>query len=275
MLILKIFIAAVIVIGLAELAERTSTKMAGLLAGLPVGSALVLFFYGLDFGAEFVDKVSPYNLLGLSASLSFVLMYYIGSTMSKKYSLALGLSLGLFSYLLVAYLLSTLHVANALLPALILMSLILFTHLYFSKIKEVSATKKTKPSLLQILGRGSIAVFFVVVANFSPQFFSDEMAGILSSFPSTILPFLLILHLSQGKDMVHSVIKFLPLGYVGVMIYSSVVGSLYIDFGVYWGTLLSLVIATGYLVAILSLISYKTKRQKQAETCYSFLPKNL
>jgi len=72
MLMLKILIAAVIVIGLAELAERTSTKMAGLLAGLPVGSALVLFFYGLDFGPQFVEQVTPYNLLGLSASLSFV-----------------------------------------------------------------------------------------------------------------------------------------------------------------------------------------------------------
>ena len=105
-LLLKILIASVIVIGLAELAERSSTKMAGILAGLPVGSALVLFFYGLDFGAVYVDKVTPYNLLGLSASLSFVTFYYLGTTLSDRFSMLFGIFLGLSAYLLIAYLLS-------------------------------------------------------------------------------------------------------------------------------------------------------------------------
>ena len=265
MLILKILIAAVIVIGLAELAERTSPKIAGLLAGLPVGSALVLFFYGLDFGPNFVEQVTPYNLLGLSASLSFVLAYYLGSRLSEKHSLLGGVSLGLTAYFIVAYSLSLFQVENAVFPALLLTTLILIVHLYFLKIPEVRGQKNKKTNPLEILERGGIAVVFVILASFSPHFFSAEMAGILSSFPSSVLPLLLIVHFSQGRAVVHSLIKYLPLGYVGVMIYSAVVGNLYVDFGIYWGTLLSLVISTGYLVALLSLSSYRSRKTSKSK----------
>ena len=253
MLLLKILIASVIVIGLAELAERSSTKMAGILAGLPVGSALVLFFYGLDFGAVYVDKVTPYNLLGLSASLSFVTFYYFGSTLSERFSMLSGISLGLSAYLFIAYFLSFVRIENAVIPALLLSTLIFITHTLFKKIPDAISSKSGKLKPMQILGRGIVATFFVLAASYSPRLFSDEMAGILSSFPSSILPLLLILHLSQGKAVTQAVIKYLPLGYIGVMIYSIVVGQMYVDFGVYMGTLLSLVISTSYLLIFLLL----------------------
>lgn len=260
MLLLKIVIAAVIVIGLAELAERSSTKMAGILAGLPVGSALVLFFYGLDYGALYVDKVTPYNLLGLSASLSFVLFYYLGSRLSERFSLLGAIVLGLSGYLSVAYLLSFITVNNALVPALMLSTLILFTHHFFKTIPEVLGSKSGKLQPMQILGRGIVATLFVLGVSFSPLLFSDEMAGILSSFPSSILPLLIILHLSQGKEVTQAVIKYLPLGYIGVMIYSIVVGEMYLEFGIYLGTLISLVISTSYL---LLLLFWNLKRREQ------------
>ena len=253
MLLLKILIASVIVIGLAELAERSSTKMAGILAGLPVGSALVLFFYGLDFGAVYVDKVTHYNLLGLSASLSFVTFYYLGTTLSDRFSMLFGISLGLSAYLLIAYLLSFIRVENAVIPALLLTVLIFITHSMFKKIPNAISSKIGKLKPTQIMGRGVVATFFVLAASYSPRLFSDEMAGILSSFPSSILPLLLILHLSQGRTVTQAVIKYLPLGYIGVMIYSIVVGQMYLDFGVYMGTLLSLVISTSYLILLLFL----------------------
>ncbi|HFU74094.1 MAG TPA: hypothetical protein ENK65_00915, partial [Helicobacteraceae bacterium] len=102
MFIFKMMIAAIIVIGLAELAERSSTRMAGILAGLPVGSALVLFFYGLEYGTDFVATVTPYNLLGLSASLAFVSFYYLGSKLSVRYSILTASGLGLGAYFMSA-----------------------------------------------------------------------------------------------------------------------------------------------------------------------------
>jgi len=264
MLVFKILLAAIIVIGLAELAERSSTKMAGLLAGLPVGSALVLFFYGLDYGTDFVAQVTPYNLLGLSASLSFVSMYYVGSKLSERYSMVSGLGFGLVAYLVVAYALSYLHLDTTLIPGLMLLSFILITHIWFKEIRDVRGEKSGRLNLYQMLGRGVIATVFVLLASYSPYVFGDNMAGILSSFPSALLPLLLIIHASQGRDVVHSVIKYLPLGYVGVMIYSVSVGYLYGDFGIYIGTLLALVISTSYLVLLLSLSHFKSKRAQKA-----------
>jgi len=259
MLMLKIFIAAIIVIGLAEIAERSSSKVAGLLAGLPIGSALVLFFYALDFGPNFVEQVTPYNLLGLSASLSFVTFYYLGSKISQKYSIIFGVTFGLLAYTIFAYLLSLLTVSNSLIPSIILIVIIVITHHYFKNIPEVESSKKSKLDFQEMIIRGIVATFFVLLASYSPRFFSDNIAGILSSFPSSLLPLLLIIHISQGRELVHSVIKYLPLGYIGVMIYSIVVGIMYTTFGIYLGTVVALSISTSYLILLLVISSYKNK----------------
>ena len=214
---------------------------------------MVLLFFALDYGVDFVDTVTPYNLLGLSASLSFVSFYYLGSKLVKRYSLLFGLLSGLSAYVIMAYLLSYISVSNGFIPALILLALIVLTTIWFQEIPEVVSRKSGKLKSSQMLGRGLFATSFVLILSFVPELFDAKMSGIFSSFPSSLLPLLLILHVSQGKEVVHSVIKFLPMGYIGVMIYSIVVGKLYVGFGIGLGTVMALSISIGYLILVLVL----------------------
>ncbi len=47
--------------------------------------------------------------------------------------------------------------------------------------------------------------------------------GLLSSFPGTITPVLVLLHLKNGKDMSYGVIKSAPIGLSGTGLYSCMV----------------------------------------------------
>jgi len=56
------------VLSLSAVAEKVSPRLAGVLAGYPVGSAISLGFYGVEFGADFAGRCASHNLAGLVAS---------------------------------------------------------------------------------------------------------------------------------------------------------------------------------------------------------------
>ena len=51
--ILKLIVAVAVVIGLSLVAEHSSPRIAGILSGYPTGSAVSLFFFGLEINPEF------------------------------------------------------------------------------------------------------------------------------------------------------------------------------------------------------------------------------
>ena len=73
-------------------------------------------------------------------------------------------------------------------------------------------------------------------------------AGLFAAFPVTLFPLILIIHSTYGKEPVHTFIKHLPRGLWSLLIYLTGVIFIYPALGVYWGTLVSLGLATIYLV---------------------------
>jgi len=51
LLLYKISITVLAVLGLSFVAEKVSARLAGLLSGYPSGTAIILHFYGLEYGA--------------------------------------------------------------------------------------------------------------------------------------------------------------------------------------------------------------------------------
>jgi hypothetical protein len=74
--IYKLLLITAAVLGLTVIAERVSTKTAGFLAGCPLGTAIILFFFGLEISPEFASKSAVYNITGLVATLAFIYVYY-------------------------------------------------------------------------------------------------------------------------------------------------------------------------------------------------------
>jgi len=263
MLIYKIIIAATLVILLAEIAERSTPRLASILAGLPIGSGFVLLFYGLEFGSEYATNAVPYNILGLSGSLSFAVSYYIGTKVSDRYSILSGLVYGFSGFFIVAYILSHIVVSTPLIPGAILLILIALSIYLFSSIEEIQSPKKSKSSLVKILIRGLMATFFVVLVSYAPNYFSDSFSGVLSAFPSTLIPLLIVLHYSQGREFIHVIIKHLPIGYIGIMIYSISVGEFYEVYGIALGTLYSFSVSTMYLLVVGLGVSWRKQYLKR------------
>jgi len=266
MLLLKIILSSLIITTLALVAQRISSRAAGILSALPMGTALVLFFYGVEYGPHYVEKASVFNILGLSASLSFVIFYYLGSTLftSPFRSVISAIFLSFSAYTIVALSLSQLTPNDFILPSAILLSVIAGAYFLFKYIPLTHVKVTKQVSVFKLFLRSLIATGFVIIISFTPQYLSASLAGIFSSFPSVIVPLLLILHLSFGRESVCEAVKAMPLSYVSVMIYSISVGESYLNFGIYWGTLISFSIALIYIISLFVISNYlASKRDTQ------------
>lgn len=74
--------------------------------------------------------------------------------------------------------------------------------------------------------------------------------GLFSSFPGTITPVLVLLHLKNGKSIISGVIKSSPIGLSATGLYSCMVWLLYPMYGIIAGTFASYLAVIGFLSVI-------------------------
>ena len=67
LLLIKIIASIAVVIGLSLLAERVSTRFAGVLLGYPIATGIIMFFIGIEQSPAFAAQTSIWAINGLIA----------------------------------------------------------------------------------------------------------------------------------------------------------------------------------------------------------------
>ncbi|MFA5050473.1 MAG: hypothetical protein WC501_05700 [Candidatus Micrarchaeia archaeon] len=247
LLLLKFAIVIGFVLGLSIIAERLSPRLAGLISGYPTGSAISLFFFGLENGADFASQSALYNMVGIIALQTFLYFYYIGSISFKKFEILLSSVLAIFGYIIVICILKCLQIEGYLMVLLPLASVLLFLYL-FRKIPNRKIEKSVKIDKKILFFRAFVASLVLITIISIAQFVGPEWAGLFSAFPTTTFPLLLILHYTYGREYSNTVIKNIPISIISLLIYSLTVSITYPMYGIYLGTIVSFGTATSYLV---------------------------
>jgi uncharacterized membrane protein (GlpM family) len=255
MILIKILITITVVTVLSVVAERAGPRMAGILAGYPAGSAISLFFIGLEIGPQFAGRSAIYNVAGLAALMCFLLTYYLVSARLRNFNFwfaAAGAgAAAIFIFLLTAYLLFSLHLDPwaGMLPTFLAIPLF---HWLFQRISNTTITNRTPLGPRVLLFRAAVSALVVIAVTGTAHLVGPEWAGLLTAFPATIFPLILIVHRTHGPGQAHTVIKNVPLGLWALVIYSLTVSFVYPRFGIYLGTLLAFGTATLYLAGLAS-----------------------
>ena len=106
--------------------------------------------------------------------------------------------------------------------------------------------------------RAFLAGFMILIIIGTAKFVGFRWAGLFSAFPSTLFPLILIVHLTYDKVHVHTILKNFPQGLGSLITYLLCVSIVYPVSGIYIGTLISLAVATIYLL-VYRLVAVKTK----------------
>ncbi|PLX81064.1 MAG: hypothetical protein C0616_06295 [Desulfuromonas sp.] len=243
-LLYKIGITMLAVLGLSFVAEKYSARLAGLLSGYPIGTAIILHFYGLEYGAQFAADAAIFNLCGLLASQCFAYTYDWSA--QRTSSLAAPSVLALGGYLIPAFLVSQTTPSRLTALGIATIATALFCILFRGQGKQQGAPSKTW-SVGLIAGRMIFTAMLVVVVTEFAGVFGPEWAGLFSAFPVALYPLVFLLHREHGPKMVHVVLGNFPYGLWSVIAYSLTVSLLYPLYGVILGTLLGFAAATAVL----------------------------
>lgn len=249
--IVKIIVAILMVLGLSVLAERVSTRFAGLVSGFPMGAAISLFFIGFEIGPVFAAQSAVYMVLGLTGTLLFVWGYY-GTTCFLKGRSGIGPAIlsgagGVMLYLAGAVLLRQITVGlGGAAIITIIASILCMT--YLRKLKNITITSPLRLNWKVGWWRAAFAASMVVLVTAAAHLVGPAWSGLLSAFPVTLLPFVMIVHSSYQTEHVWTILKNVPRGLGALVAFGITVSLAFPGYGIWWGTLLGYLSASVYLL---------------------------
>jgi len=249
--LVKIALSIGMVVGLSLVAERSGPRLAGILAGYPLGIALALFFIGYEIGPEFAARSAVFTQAGLISNLCLTAGYLLGQRLPGRWGLWAASVLGVAAFLLAG---SVLQWVPGVLPvqfALTAVAIAIFSFAYRGLPEQ--AVQRRPMTLAVMLVQAVIAAAIVMLVTALAHVLPERWAGLLAGFPFTMYPLLLLMHLGYGPGMVTTIIKHYPVGLGSLMVYAAVVALSYAQLGIYRGTALGFLVATIYLLAFVRL----------------------
>jgi hypothetical protein len=232
--IIQLLVSIGAVLGLSVITERASPKLAGLISGLPIGTAIIFFFIGLQNGTAFASDAVVYNLAGLVAMQSLLYVYY-KSSMAFGKGLLLPAALSVIGYFLVVLLLQAFALDRLEAVLLSVLSIFLFTYL-FREIEDSKIKDRVRIGSAVLFGRAVVAAAIIIAVTWTAALAGPKLSGLFSAFPTTVFPLILIIHYTYGTKPVHTIIRNFPTGLAATLAYSLTVSFAYPAFGVYLGT---------------------------------------
>lgn len=248
LLVIKIGVTVLVILALAAVAEFVSSRLAGLLAGYPIGTAIVLYFYGLEQGVAFASASATYNLVGLTATLVFVCCY-LGVLRRQPGCSPVLPSLAAFAGYLAAVLALGRFVFPQEVAVVVVISAILLASRYARDHQQGVPVVRVPYTLALVGARAVMAASLVVLITALAGGFGARWAGVLSAFPLALYPLLLMVHLQYGPQQAATLLRNFPTGLWSVLGYSLTVAYVYPISGLVVGTLYGFLVATACLTA--------------------------
>lgn len=261
----KLLVSVGVVLGLSVVAERISTRAAGLLSGYPLGTAIALFFIGLEISPGFAADGAVHTLAGFTATLAFVGGYLLCGRRDGLPGVAAGTAGGLLVWLAVSAVLASIDFNRLGGTLTTLAAIALFLWLY-RRVPETRTGARDGFSWAALAFRAALAAAIIFLITGLAHVLPTAWAGLLAAFPVTMYPFLVILHLTHGAAPVATVIKHYPAGLGSLLCYVLCVSLTYPAWGLALGTLAGFAVATLWLLAWTRLQAWWQHRRVAAST---------
>ncbi len=264
---------SILITAITLVAEKRSQRIAGIMMCLPVMTFLSLLFLGISQGAVFASRAAVWNPIGAIADFAYLMLFNVGiylpgyfgknkdnadSSGTKRIKeLLSGLLLGFTGYFICIAIFSQFLIISGWVSLSALWGSALIFYFIFKRMKENDVDKTRFVSISDLIIRGIFGGSVVASVVILGDSFGYMWGGIFSSFPGTITPVLILLHLKNGKEIISGVIKSSPIGLAATGLYSCMVWLLYPSYGIIAGTFASYFAVFIFLFALFSLSRLK------------------
>ena len=253
LIVIKILVAVFLVITLVFISERNS-KLGGLIIGLPLGTGIMVFFYGLEQGVDFVVKAAPFGISGIVSTVFFGIGFYLGGKTFKNsafFNAFVAYFVGLAFYLLSSFFLFYINkniIEINLFIALIMIALsLVVSSIFYSNVIVKKRTNIRKFKFPVLIFRALFVIAVVLTITGIAKIIGAEWAGLIASYPTTVSPLLIILAYSYKDEIYPILLKTMSYSISTLAVFYIVVMFIFPAFGIYYGIVVAYVICFVYL----------------------------
>ncbi|PIE11557.1 MAG: hypothetical protein CSA70_10910 [Rhodobacterales bacterium] len=258
--LIKILVTLVVVVGLSWIAERAGPKVAGVLAGYPHGIAIVLYFIGVEQGVGFAADAALFAMGGLAGNVVLAYVYARLAHAQTPGNVVLALLGSVAAFLAVALALRPLEL-NAWAASAVTLGAVVLVSALMRRVAQGGIARKPRIGMKEVVIRAALAAAIVLTLTGLAHVVGPVWAGLLAGFPVASMPLFLIIHLEYGPAAVGAVIGAYPFGLVCLLVYTGTVAWSFAAFGMGLGTAVGFVAATVYLLALMAVSGFRTRRR--------------
>lgn len=244
----KVFVSVIMVLGLVFVSER-NPRLGGLLAGLPLGTGIMVFFYSIEQTMDFVLKGIPYGIAGLVSALAFGFGFYWGGMCfvhNRFFHVATAFMTGILAFLGVGALIHWFPIT--LLNSILIFLVGLFLAIaFFRKISVPPGYTPQKLTLAMLAFRIGVVASIVLIITGLAHHIGAQWAGILASFPTVLSPLLILLAYSHKNALYPNVLKHFSYSITTLALFYLLVLGLFPSLGIYYGLIAAYGICFVYL----------------------------
>ena len=259
LLLAKILSTIFAVLGLSAIAERGGPSLAGILAGVPLGLAIIFFFIGIQQGPEFVAEAAPYALGGLAATLCLNLAYWRFSSLVLNYRFMTAVIAAISGFLIAAWAIAKLDL-NALSGVALVAVCAVISVFAMRGVRATEIAARIPTTWIVVAMRAGLAVAVVLAVTEAAAVIGPQWSGLLAGFPVTLFPVLMIVHLNYSAEDTYSILKSFPFGIPSLVIFAVCAQYSFPAFGVVPGFLVSMVAALLWQVGLFAFNRLRSAR---------------
>lgn len=238
-----------LVIALSLTAERVGPRVAGLLTGLPLGAGIVVIFTGIEQGPVFAAEAAYHMVPSFFTTLVFILVYGAVAASRNEGGLKAIVApsiAAILGYAMAAYVVSLTQIPLIVsLPVIAL--LLILTSKLMAYLPNTPIVTRVRFGWGVLMFRALVAALSIVIISSGAGAIGPQWTGILTAFPITLYPLILVIHITYRGEEIAAVLKHVPLGLGGVISFCWAVTWGLPTLGLFWGTLFGYAAAITYL----------------------------
>ena len=218
------------------------SKTGGFIGGLPSTALLSFFFIGYTQSPELASEATTVFPLAMGVTGLFLVCF----TWASRWGFFRGITAGLLVWFVLSFVIARVHPETFYLNILFYIFVMAFSFLILEKMLKVRAIagRKTEQTsthmMLRSLFGGLIITLTVLIAKIGGPF----LGGIFAGFPAMFIATLTITNRVQGPDFARAMTKpLLVTSMITIALYALSVRYLYLSTGLYYGTLLAILVA--------------------------------
>lgn len=251
-LIAKAVVSISIVVGLSVVAERVGPRAAGLLTGMPLGAGIITVFTGIEQGEGFAARAAGFMVPGFFTTLVFVHAYAAVAAWRNARGIGAVLLPAIVAhggYALAALLVGTVQ-APLWISLPVMGVLLVATSRLMAGLPSSPITERVRFGPSVAVFRAVTATALILVVTGAAKAIGPQWTGILTGYPLTLFPLVIVLHAAYRGEHIAAVLKHVPLGLGGVLTFCTTVAYMLPAFGLALGVLAGYAVAFCYLLAL-------------------------